>query len=178
MEVSSMLANRVLLVEDDNDTREITALLLDHAGYEVIVAPDLASGIAISREQPDITVVMADMYLDCGQTGISLIRTLRDNGLHMPIVLTSAHNEASIAARDLNVAFLPKPYGRQALLSVMALASAGTLEPNLPQASEASSFASDGYRHCTQTPLRDQLDMPGAPDEAMNRNPTLTGVIQ
>jgi len=39
-------------------------------------------------------------------------------------VLTSADDEAAIAARDLNVIFLPKPYGRRALLSVMALASA------------------------------------------------------
>ena len=64
------------------------------------------------------------MYLGGGQTGTSLIRTIRDSGLHMPIVLTSADDEVSIAARDLNVVFLPKPYGRQALLSVMALASA------------------------------------------------------
>jgi DNA-binding response OmpR family regulator len=122
-----MFANRVLLVEDDNDTREITALLLDHAGYEVIVAPDLASGIAISREQPNINVVVADMYLGSGQTGASLIRAIRDNGLRMPIVLTSADDEASIAARDMNVVFLPKPYGRLALLSVMTLASAGSV---------------------------------------------------
>ena len=122
-----MFANRVLLVEDDNDTREITALLLDHAGYEVIVAPDLASGIAISREQPNINVVVADMYLGSGQTGASLIRAIRDNGLRMPIVLTSADDEASIAARDMNVVFRPKPYGRLALLSVMTLASAGSV---------------------------------------------------
>ena len=107
----------------DTDTREITALLLDHAGYDVIVAPDLASGIAISRQQSDIDVVVADMYLGHGQTGTSLIRNIRDSGLNMPIVLTSAHNEASIAARDLNVVFLPKPYGRRTLLSVLAQAS-------------------------------------------------------
>lgn len=122
--ISTMPTNRVLLVEDDSDTREITALLLDDAGYEVIVAPDLTSSIARSRERPNINVVVADMYLGGGQTGTSLIRTIRDSGLHMPIVLTSADDEVSIAARDLNVVFLPKPYGRQALLSVMALASA------------------------------------------------------
>lgn len=118
-----MLANRVLLVEDDTDTRELTALLLDHAGYNVVVAPNLASGMAISREHPDIGLVMADMYLGHGQTGTSLIRNIRDSGLNVPIVLTSAHDEASIAARDLNVVFLRKPYGRRALLSVLALAS-------------------------------------------------------
>lgn len=63
-----MLANWVLLVDDEDDTRELTALLLDHASYEMIVAADLASGIAISRQQPDIGVIMADMYLGRGQT--------------------------------------------------------------------------------------------------------------
>ena len=120
-----MLANRVLLVEDDADTRELTALLLHHAGYEVIAAADLAAGIVISRQQPNIDVLMADMYLGRGQTGTSLIRTLRDDGLRMPIVLTSANSEAFAEARELNVTFLPKPYGRQTLLSVVAMASAG-----------------------------------------------------
>lgn len=123
--VRTMLANRVLLVEDDNDTREITALLLAHAGYDVIVAPDLASGIAMSRAQPRIDVIMADMYLGGGEMGTALIRAIREHGLRTPIVLTSADDEACIAARELDVTFLPKPYGRRALLSVMATASAG-----------------------------------------------------
>ena len=106
-----MFPKRVLLVEDDPDTREITALLLQHAGYTVIVAHDIASGVAESEARQDF-----------GQTGISLIRSLRDSGSRTPIVLTSAHEEASIAARDMKVLFLPKPYGRQALLSVVAMA--------------------------------------------------------
>jgi DNA-binding NtrC family response regulator len=118
-----MLANRVLLVEDDDDTRELTALLLDHAGYEVIVAANFATGVAISRQQPGIGVLMADMYLGGGQTGASLIRALRDDGLRVPVVLTSANSEAFAEARELNVTFLPKPYGRRTLLSVVALAA-------------------------------------------------------
>ncbi|MHB1057661.1 MAG: response regulator [Rhodanobacter sp.] len=123
MQANVMLNHRVLLVENDTDTRDITALLLDHAGYDVVVAHDLASGITMARQLSDIDVVMTDMYLGSGQTGTSLIRNIRDSGLHMPIVLTSALNDASTEARNLNVAFLPKPYGRQALLAVMAQAS-------------------------------------------------------
>jgi CheY-like chemotaxis protein len=114
-----MRGSRVLLVEDDADTREITGLLLDHAGYEVIATQDLAEGIALSQEHRDIGIVLADMYLGGGQTGILLIREIRRNGLQVPIVLTSADDGVRVAARDLNVHFLPKPYGRQALLCAM-----------------------------------------------------------
>ncbi|MGS1125867.1 response regulator [Rhodanobacter sp. UC4437_H4] len=104
-----MFPKRVLLVEDDPDTREITALLLQHAGYTVIVAHDIASGVAESEARQDFGVIVTDMYLGRGQTGISLIRSLRDSGSRTPIVLTSAHEEASIAARDMKVLFLPSP---------------------------------------------------------------------
>lgn len=117
-----MFPKRVLLVEDDPDTREITALLLQHAGYTVIVAHDIASGVAESEARQDLGVIVTDMYLGHGQTGVSLIHSLRESGSRTPIVLTSAHEEASIAARDLKVLFLPKPYGRQALLSAVAMA--------------------------------------------------------
>ena len=117
-----MPANRVLLVENDADTREVTALLLNHAGYEVVVAPDLAAGIAFSSGKPGIDVVVTDMYLGNGETGTALIRSLRENNLHLPVVLTSADEQVSVVARLLNVMFLPKPYGRQALLTVVAMA--------------------------------------------------------
>lgn len=116
-----MFPKRVLLVEDDVDTRDITSLLLQHAGYTVTVAHDVASGVADSASM-GLGVILADMYLGHGQTGASLIRSLRDSGSRTPVVLTSADEEACVAARNLNVMFLPKPYGRQALLSVMAMA--------------------------------------------------------
>ncbi len=127
-----MAANRVLLVEDDSEILEVTALLLGHAGYDVVAVPDLASGIAIALGQPGVNVVMADMYLGDGQTGTSLTQTIRDSGLRIPVVLTSANNEASIPARDMDVVFLPKPYGLRALLSAMALASASRPEMQQP----------------------------------------------
>ena len=127
-----MAANRVLLVEDDSEILEVTALLLGHAGYDVVAVPDLASGIAIALGQPGVNVVMADMYLGDGQTGTSLTQTIRDSGLRIPVVLTSANNEASIPARDMDVVLLPKPYGLRALLSAVALASAGRPEMQQP----------------------------------------------
>jgi CheY-like chemotaxis protein len=119
-----MLSNRVLLIENDVDTREVTALLLMYGGYEVMVAADLASGIALSGKHRDIDVLLADMYLGNGETGAELIRNLRDNGMCPPAVLTSADEEALVAARLLKVMFLPKPYDRQALFTVVAMARA------------------------------------------------------
>ncbi|EIL99280.1 histidine kinase [Rhodanobacter thiooxydans] len=118
-----MSANRVLLVENDAATREVTRLLLNHAGYDVVAVHDLATGLAISRERQDIGMLVADMYLGCGEQSTSLISHLRRDNAAFPIVPTSADNEASLIAGQLKVVFLRKPYGRLELLSAIDCAA-------------------------------------------------------
>jgi len=68
-------------------------------------------------------MLVADMYLGCGQQSTSLISNLRRDNAAFPIVLTSADNEAAQIAWQLKVVFLRKPYGRLTLLSAMDCAA-------------------------------------------------------
>lgn len=119
-----MVANCVLLVEDDVATCEITAIVLGDAGYDVVSAHDLASGIAMSRQRTDIGVFMTDMNLGRGQQATALIRQIRNQDARAPVVLTSADDAAAVTADELNVVFLAKPYDRLALLTAIACARA------------------------------------------------------
>jgi CheY-like chemotaxis protein len=49
---------KVLVVEDNADTREIYSTILAHHGYQVIVAPDGAEGIRLAmQETPDLILM-------------------------------------------------------------------------------------------------------------------------
>jgi PAS domain S-box-containing protein len=78
---------RVLLVEDVADIRRTTTLALDHAGFEVIDAPDGAT--AIARFDGSVDVVLLDRGLP-DVDGITLIPRLRDRRGDVHIIIVSA----------------------------------------------------------------------------------------
>ena len=116
--------NLVLLVEDDADTREVMALLLDAAGYQVLSARDAKSGIRLMDEQPDIDVIVTDVNIGGGQDGISMAEELRRRGSNAAVVVISGDPEASSDRLGPTATFLPKPYDRKALLAAIADARA------------------------------------------------------
>jgi DNA-binding response OmpR family regulator len=116
-----MAANtRILLVEDDPDTREITGLLLLSQGYEVIEACDVATALAAMEHHPGIDLIVADICLGRGRSGIAIAMEVRRRGLDMPIIMISGDLEGAIAAQGIDAMFLPKPYGRRALLAAVS----------------------------------------------------------
>jgi DNA-binding response OmpR family regulator len=116
--------NLVLLVEDDADTREVMALLLDAAGYRVLTARDAKAGIQLMDEQPGIDVIVTDVNIGGGQDGISMTEELRRRGSNAAVVVISGDPEASTDRLGPTATFLPKPYDRKALLAAIADARA------------------------------------------------------
>jgi CheY-like chemotaxis protein len=112
--------NLVLLVEDDADPREVMALLLDAAGYQVLSARDAQSGIRLMDEQPQIDVIVTDVNIGGGQDGISMTEELRRRGSNAAVVVISGDPEASSDRLGPTATFLPKPYDRKALLAAIA----------------------------------------------------------
>jgi PAS domain S-box-containing protein len=78
---------RVLLVEDVPDIRRTTTLALDHAGFEVIEAPDGAT--ALARFDRSVDVVLLDRGLP-DVDGISLIAQVRERRSDVHIIIVSA----------------------------------------------------------------------------------------
>jgi DNA-binding response OmpR family regulator len=70
---------RILIVDDDALSREVLALLLDHAGYAVSTADsgDAAVGRLSTMLEPLPHVVLADVQMP-GTTGSALARALRN----------------------------------------------------------------------------------------------------
>lgn len=94
---------RILLVEDNEDNRDMLGRRLQRRGYEILIAVDGEEGIEKTRsESPDL--VLLDMSLP-RMDGWTVARTIRaqPDGLPVPIIALTAHamqgdREKAIAA--------------------------------------------------------------------------------
>jgi PAS domain S-box-containing protein len=113
---------RVLVVDDEESVREVAAMILADAGYEVLTAADGREGIEVFQRERPIAVVLLDVtmpHLDGEQTLIGMRHI--DAGVR--IVLTSGYSNAESARRLVReglASFLAKPYRSNELLDAIA----------------------------------------------------------
>lgn len=114
---------KVLVVEDDADTRRCTGLRLKASGYEAVYATDGMSAIvAATREKPD--VILLDLGLPAGD-GFTVLKRLAVNPslCSIPVVVLSGRNatQTSEQVRELGAReFLQKPVDNVLLLDALA----------------------------------------------------------
>ncbi|MEA3365939.1 MAG: response regulator, partial [Candidatus Hydrogenedentes bacterium] len=115
----------VLIIDDEEQVRELGAEILVMAGYEVIGAPDGASGVALLEEHAGkVLVVLLDMAMP-GMDGFETFQKLREVDGEVPIVLCSGYGRdismERFQERDL-AGFLAKPFRMNELLKVVSMA--------------------------------------------------------
>ena len=117
----SLNAVRVLVVEDDADTRELVRATLESAGASVdVVASANDARREISAEQPD--VLISDIRMPA-EDGYSLIRSLRGAGIVTPAIALTAYarredaDEAHAAGFQVHLA---KPIDPRRLVDAVA----------------------------------------------------------
>jgi two-component system, cell cycle response regulator DivK len=107
-----MTRKRVLLVEDDPDTRLIYATMLKTNGFEVIQASDGSEGVELAREHvPDLIVMNLVMPQVDGLSATELIRANPATAA-TPIIVCTAflHEQGADMAQDAGCdAYLEKP---------------------------------------------------------------------
>ena len=110
----------VLLVEDNLNILEVTAYMLEDAGYEVLGADGSANALNIAAERQDIAIVLSDLNLKSGSNGIDMGITMRERGLHCPMILISGDAEPPAGRLQPWMSYLAKPFDRQTLLDRMS----------------------------------------------------------
>jgi len=112
---------RLLYVEDDADAREHTASFLRAYFKEVISADNGETALALYRNvSPDM--ILTDLRMPC-MDGIKMSRIIRETDPGIPIVILSAHCDASelLPAVKLKLDdYLLKPFSRDILLEALA----------------------------------------------------------
>ncbi len=111
-------ATRFLVIEDDRDSREITALILRVEGYHVQVAENRDKALAMLLDM-DVDVIVMD-YMMPGTSAFSFCQQIREQSPKTRIILTTASNIAEARADFLNiVTFVRKPFTPEALISAI-----------------------------------------------------------
>jgi DNA-binding response OmpR family regulator len=116
-----------LLVADDSET--ILLLLrtrLEMEGHQVLTATDGqevmdAFHAAAEHELPDLLLLDAMMP---GKSGVEALRELRAEGVEIPALIVSAHQDAGDADLDVN-GYLTKPIDFERLFAEIAALTAG-----------------------------------------------------
>ncbi len=115
-------AVEILVVEDEDDVREVTCAVLEARGYRVLAAADGAEGVALLADrQGRVALCLVDMGLPL-MDGRSTVRALRRIDPAVKIVVSSGagRGPASLeAGEDAGEAFLAKPYDAETLLRVI-----------------------------------------------------------
>jgi len=109
----------ILIVDDEDNIRQITKATLEKFGYKTLTAADGTEAMAIyAHNSAEIALVLTDMAMPY-MNGAATIRALRKLNSDLPIIAASGLPSNEI--NDLNVnAFLSKPYTAEKLLNTLA----------------------------------------------------------
>ena len=122
-----MPANRVLCVEDDEDTRDMLKTRLGLSDFEAAVAPDTEAALRLmERERFSLYVLDGGLR---GASRLSLCEQIRATDARTPIVIFSGHASASdIEAGRLAGAnaYIVKPDSSELIPTIRRLLKAAT----------------------------------------------------
>jgi DNA-binding NtrC family response regulator len=102
------MAARILVVEDDDETREAVAGALRDLGYDAAVCPDARS----ARTHSDVDIVVTDIRMP-GESGLELCAEIAGNRPDLPVILMTAFGDTRAVSLGLRAGasdFLAKPF--------------------------------------------------------------------
>lgn len=112
----------ILLIEDNDDIRELSYLLLERAGYTVFTAADGEMGLRLLAEK-DIDLLLLDIMLP-GMDGWEVCRRLRADprSADLPVLIFTVRSEMiepDSPEYALTDGMVPKPFYRDELLDAV-----------------------------------------------------------
>jgi len=85
----------ILVVDDDEFTAQLTAMILESAGFETMISEGGLDALEKLASDPDIRIVVSDMdmpFID----GIQLFAELREQGFKQPFMLLTGKEAAPL----------------------------------------------------------------------------------
>ena len=110
---------RVLVVEDEASIREMVALNLKMAGWEVVEAPSAERALELMHHGEECDAALLDIMLP-GMDGLSLCETIRRENNEIGIIIVSAKGQESDKIRGLSIGaddYITKPFSVSELVA-------------------------------------------------------------
>ena len=110
---------KILVVEDEDAIREVVALTLRLAGYEVTEAASAEQALAVFSPSAGFDVAVLDIMLP-GMNGFSLCETIRRDSASIGIIMLSAKTLETDKIKGLSIGaddYMTKPFSVSELLA-------------------------------------------------------------
>ena len=114
----------ILLVEDEPGIQLAIRGLLQRAGYTMSVVGAGADALAALEASP-FDLVLTDLSLPDGVTGLDLVRYVREHRPGTPVVLITAYGSENIAKEAIAAGafdYVPKPFNNEEIRAVVTRA--------------------------------------------------------
>ncbi|WLB58116.1 hybrid sensor histidine kinase/response regulator [Bradyrhizobium japonicum] len=108
----------VLVVEDDDEVREVAVSMLSDLGYRVVKARDAVAALAIVDSGIPIDLIFTDVMMPGALRSPELARKAKERLPNVAVLFTSGYTQNAIVhggRLDPGVELLAKPYTREAL---------------------------------------------------------------
>lgn len=115
--LATTVSARVLVVEDDEDSRDAVVGLLEHAGYDVIAAPGAGQAVSILRSS-EVDLMLLDLRLP-GADGFDVLAEIRSTR-SIPVIILSGLVSPQDKALGLRLGaddYVGKPFDAVELLA-------------------------------------------------------------
>ncbi len=116
------LVAKILVVDDEQDIRDVLRAALESNGYEVIESADAEGALSI-LEAGQVDLMLLDVFLP-KMNGIELLERIRLQSAEVPVIVMSgrspkALNLLGIVDHSPAIRVLPKPFSPQQLLETV-----------------------------------------------------------
>lgn len=114
----------VLVVEDEEEVRQLADRLLRSLGYRTFQAGDGKSALAILEREPDVALLFTDVVLPGGMSGPDIARRAQAARSELKVLYTSGYTGDAInqlEALNLEVRLISKPYSIDELAQTVRL---------------------------------------------------------
>lgn len=113
----------IFVVEDEPTLRALVRKVLERDGYNVIEAPSGLAALEMwSEKKPHVDLLLTDMVMPDGISGLQLADRLKTENAHLKVVFTTGYS-AELLGKDFvlreGVNFLQKPYPPQRLVQTV-----------------------------------------------------------
>ena len=108
---------RIVVVEDQDAVRQMTARMLLADGYEVVQARSAEDAPRTVNDGRDVALILTDVEMP-GMGGGAMARLLERDDRRIPVLFMSGYTNDSLLRRGAlpaNASFLPKPFTQDAL---------------------------------------------------------------
>ncbi|MCS0658413.1 histidine kinase famiy protein [Massilia terrae] len=108
----------ILVVEDNEDVRDLAVKVLGLSGFRVLGAASGESALAMLEQHPDVDLLFTDVIMPGGMNGLQLAERVRKQRPGLPVLLTTGYMD-ELPAKDRpgeRLDVLAKPYKHSDLL--------------------------------------------------------------